>query len=115
MVTSDLNVPGALGVVFDFVRDVNTAIDRGECGAADADVVREAFESFDHVLGVLSLRRAEDERPPVPVDDIERLIAERKDARATRRFARADEIRVELEKQGIVLEDSPTGTRWKRK
>ncbi len=41
-----------------------------------------AFDHFDSVLGVLSLRRAEDERPPIPVEEIERLIAEREAARA---------------------------------
>jgi cysteinyl-tRNA synthetase len=63
----------------------------------------------------MSLRRAEDARPPVPVDEIERLITERREARRTRDFARADEIRRELESRGILLEDGATGTRWKRR
>jgi cysteinyl-tRNA synthetase len=111
----DLNVPGALGVMFDLVREMNAAMDAGEIGAPDAAAIRDTFEIFDRVLGVLALRRAEDARPPVPVDEIERLIEERRDARRNRQFARADEIRRQLDEQGIVLEDSAAGTRWKRK
>jgi cysteinyl-tRNA synthetase len=111
----DLNVPKALSVVFDLLREMNAAIDAGALGQADAEAVRTTFESFDNVLGVLALRRSEDEKPPVPVEEIERLIEERRTARASRQFARADEIRRDLDQRGIVLEDSPTGTRWKRK
>jgi cysteinyl-tRNA synthetase len=67
------------------------------------------------VLGVLSLRRAEDERPPVPVDEIDQLILARRAARAARNFAEADRIRRDLESRGILLEDTAAGTRWKRK
>jgi cysteinyl-tRNA synthetase len=51
----------------------------------------------------------------VAVEEIERLIQERKDARRGRDFARADEIRADLEAKGIILEDTAKGTHWKRK
>jgi cysteinyl-tRNA synthetase len=51
----------------------------------------------------------------VPVDEIERQIEARRAARRARNFAEADRIRAELEARGIVLEDTGTATRWKRK
>ncbi len=111
----DLNVPGALGVLFELVRFVNTAIDNDELGQGDAAAVLAAFDEFDTVLGVISLRRAEEAQPDVPVDEIEQLIADRKAARASRDFAAADAIRDDLDARGIILEDTPSGTTWKRK
>ncbi len=115
MIGNDLNVPGALGVIFDLVRELHAAMDRGEVGEPDAVLVQEAFYDVDKILGVMQLRRDEDARPPVPVEEIERLIAERRDARKARNFARADEIRKDLDSRGILLEDSQAGTRWKKK
>jgi cysteinyl-tRNA synthetase len=94
---------------------MHAAMDAGSVGAPDAALLVGAFEEFDRVLGVLSLRHAEDAAPPVPAEEIDQLIAERRDARRARNFARADQIRLDLEARGIILEDSATGTRWKRK
>jgi len=112
---SDLNTAAALAAIFDLVRDVNAAIDARQIAAPDAMAVRAAIDEFDQVLGVVSLRQAEDAQPPVPVEEIERMIEERKAARRRRDFAAADAIRTSLADRGILLEDNPGGTRWKRK
>jgi cysteinyl-tRNA synthetase len=112
---NDLNTAGALGAMFELVRAINSGIDAGTIGTGDVPAIRSAFEEFDRVLGVLSLRRAEDEQPPVPVDEIERLIADRHAARRRRDFSAADRIRDDLAARGVLLEDSSGGTRWKKK
>src|SRR5947208_10341210 len=85
-IQDDLNTAAALGTVFELVSAVNSAIDAGAIGADDVPIIRAAFDGFDRVLGILSLRRAEEQRPPVPVDEIERLIEDRHVARRRRDF-----------------------------
>ena len=111
----DLNSAGALGAVFDLVRALNAAIDAGQLGTGDVPGVKGAFDRFDRVLGVLALRRQEDREAALPVAEIDRLVTARQDARRRRDFAEGDRIRHELLARGIVLEDSASGTRWKRK
>ena len=115
MLLDDLNTPGALGGMFELVRDINTAIDAGTVGTGDVDTIRAAFDRFDQPLGVIGLRRSEEATPPVPVEEIEQLIKERKAARRNRDFAKADQIRSDLDTRGILLEDGPSGIRWKSK
>jgi cysteinyl-tRNA synthetase len=111
----DLNTAAALGVVFELVSALNSSIDAGEVGQDDVPAIKRVFETFDQVLGVVSLRRAEDQQPGLPIADIERLIEERQAARRRRDFAEADRIRQDLAGRGVLLEDSASGTRWKRK
>ena len=113
---SDLNTAAALAAIFDLITEGNTAIDAKRLGAADAALIRGAIDEFDRVLGVVSLRRAEDSVIPDELrQEMERLIEERKAAKQRRDFAAADKIRDDLAKRGILLEDHPGGTRWKKK
>jgi cysteinyl-tRNA synthetase len=113
---SDLNTAAALAAVFDLVSEGNSAIDAKRLGTADAALIRNAIEEFDRVLGVVSLRRAEDAAVPDDlVREIEQMVEERRAAKQRRDFAAADQIRNTLAARGILLEDSPTGTRWKKK
>jgi cysteinyl-tRNA synthetase len=112
---ADLNTAAALGAIFELVSDLNSAIDAGAIGTGDVAVAKAAFDRFDRVLGVVSLRQAEDAKPPVPVDEIQQAIEDRHAARRRRDFAAADRIRQELAARGVLLEDNAAGTRWKRK
>ena len=111
----DLNTAAALGAIFELVRALDSAIDGDELGAGDVPGIRKAFDEFDQVLGVFALRQAEDEQPPVAVEEIDRLIEDRHAARRRRDFAAADRIRDDLAARGVLLEDSSGSTRWKRK
>jgi cysteinyl-tRNA synthetase len=111
----DLNTAAGLAAIFDLIRALNISMDNKQVGQGDAPEIIAAFDHFDRVLGVLSLRRAEDATPPIPQAEIDAAIQARQEARRKRDFAEADRIRQDLLGRGIILEDGPQGTRWKRK
>ena len=136
----DLNTARALGAIFDMVRDVNAALDSGQVKQDDVSKVLRALEQFDEIFAVLkdddaakvratvewaqaegksdkiSAAAAEMAKAASLSDaEVEKLVAEHSQARQARNFARSDAIRLQLAENGIILENTKDGVRWKRK
>src|SRR5438309_281870 len=129
----DLNTAQALAAVFDMVREVNTAADHARIKSGDAAPLLQVLDDFDSIFAVMQDDDAEKSRRAVTWaqsegrsiehqrlltvaalsdQDVERLLAERAQAKRSRDFARADLLRQELTEKGILVEDSKEGTRW---
>jgi cysteinyl-tRNA synthetase len=104
----DLNISGALGVVFDFVREINRLKAEGKLSAAEKDEALKTILRFDTVLNFRFKKSSLDA-------EIEELIRQRVEARKSKNFALSDKIRDDLAARGIILEDTPQGVKWKRK
>src|SRR5580692_8020165 len=138
--SDDLNTAQALGAIFDMVRDVNAAADAGEVRKEDVPVLLKVLERFDEIFAVLKDDDAtkiratlewakkeglEDKISPETAElakaaslsdeEIENLVSEHSQARKSRDFARSDAIRAQLAENGVILENTKDGVRWKRK
>jgi cysteinyl-tRNA synthetase len=116
----DLNAAKALGLVHDRVRELNRVLDAGDTVTAAA--VRADLARVAAVFGILGqeparflgeLRAKRTARGKLDATQIAAAIAERNEARKRKDFRRADAIRDDLLAQGVLLEDTPSGTVWK--
>jgi len=105
----DFNTPQAIAALFDLARDINKAEETG----ADASEARRTMKELGSVLGLTF--KAADSGAGDAAPFIELLIATRNDLRKARQFGLADGLRNKLLEMGIILEDTATGTVWKKK
>ena len=103
----DLNISLALSSIFDFVKEINTLMMENKVGKNDAKKIINLMGDFDKVLGILE---GKEEKLS---SELKKLIAEREKARKEKDFAKADRIRENLKSEGIILEDTREGIRWK--
>jgi len=130
----DLNTAEALAAIFDMVREGNTAMDQGKFCEGNRAAFLDTLERADRVFAVLedndyeklqrfgllsaekaSVASGRKLAEALTGQEVETRIAEREDARRQGDFARADQIRDDLLKAGVIVEDTKMGTRWKRK
>ena len=105
----DLNISGALGELFIWVNYLFAELDNDKLDCCSAKGALSALRKIDSVLGVIDCANLE-------VDDIiHELIKDREKARSDKNWEKADEVRKQLDELGIVLDDTPEGTIWKRK
>jgi cysteinyl-tRNA synthetase len=105
----DLNVSVALGVLFDFAREVNALLDANVVSRSEADEIGTLMRHFDGVLGVIGEAEMEKTLPK----EAEELIKKREEARKAKDWARADALRLRLREMGVVVEDTSQGVRWR--
>ncbi|MBD2872200.1 cysteine--tRNA ligase [Paenibacillus arenilitoris] len=110
--SDDFNTPDAITALFDLVTEANQYMNRPDASAAGLRALLALLERMDAVLGLLPVPQAD---AGLLDADIEQLIVERTEARKSKNWARADEIRDLLTEKNIVLEDTPQGIRWRRK
>lgn len=103
----DLNLPAAAGHLFEFIKAFNTRLESGNATPEERAGAMAMLRHANRILDVV-------EFPEVVDAEVDRLIAERQAARDRRDFPRADEIRQQLLRMGIQLDDTKDGTRWKR-
>ena len=104
----DFNTADAISAIFEMVKFTNTNANT-ESSKAYVDALYAQLDKMAEICGLILEKKAE-----ILDEEIEKLIQERQDARKAKNFARADEIRNQLLEQGIVLEDTREGVKWKR-
>ncbi len=104
----DLSTPKAFSVLFTVAKKANTLIDSDSLGEEAAAAITDALVRIDSVLGVMDFGRGELE------PGLAELIAKREEARKKKDYAEADRLRKQLLAEGVIVEDTPGGPRWKR-
>ena len=102
-----MNTADAITAIFDLIKDINLNLDENNSKEMLNNTL-ELLKKLTRVLGIMENDREELSH------DIDKLIKERNDARKNKDFARADEIRDNLKEMGIEIEDTRSGTTWKR-
>ncbi|MCD8021202.1 MAG: cysteine--tRNA ligase, partial [Clostridiales bacterium] len=103
----DFNTADAIAAIFELVKLSNITADEGSM-----EYVQYLYDTIVKLCDILGI--ITDKKEELLDSDIEALIEERQAARKARNFARADEIRDSLAQQGIILEDTRAGVKWKR-
>lgn len=106
----DLNTADAITAIFDLVKNINIHVDEN----SSKPFVKKSLEILEELTRVLGIMEEEREVDRELEERVQALLEERQQARKEKNFARADEIRDALLAEGIIIEDTRAGTKWKK-
>ncbi|MCQ9210140.1 cysteine--tRNA ligase [Granulicatella seriolae] len=104
----DINAANGMTVLYQLIKELNLYLEREEVSKVVLEFVLQMAGQLFGIFGVL------EEKEELLDQEIQDLIDQRLAARAEKNFQRSDDIRDHLKEQGIILEDTPQGTRWRR-
>lgn len=105
----DFNVQNGISVVYEMAKQLNVYSEKEK---VYTDTINNLINTYKKVVEIFGISFSEEKE--LLDDTIEQLIQERNEARKNKNFKRSDEIRDLLKEQGIILEDTAQGTRWKK-
>jgi cysteinyl-tRNA synthetase len=109
----DLNTPSAWASIWILVKEINKLMDQNNLTTQEANQILDFLQKVNLVFKVFNFEiENKDNKDKIKKEEIEDLIKKRKIARENKNWEEADLIRLNLEKKGVILSDSPTGTTW---
>jgi len=109
----DFNSASAVSILFELIRDVNIKISSGDVSLEYLELARELYDEFCGLFGFLPEKKESASENELTEEYILAQIEARTAAKANRDFKTADEIRDSLKSQGVILEDTPSGVKWR--
>lgn len=124
LMDDDMNTAGAVGLIFEKVKEMNRIMD-DQAIKHDGTVLKRIADDRSNLLtvaGVLGILQTEPDEflssmagtSDIDPEEVEKLVMERAAARASKDWARADMARKTLQEMGVIIEDTPQGTKWRR-
>jgi len=106
----DFNTPKAFAVMFDFIKNANTLLDQNLLSKSEASDIYKFFQTINTIFGFINFKKVTAAIPAT----IKKLAKERENYRKEKNWQKSDELRLQIEKQGYTVEDTPAGPVVKR-
>lgn len=102
---NDFNTPKAFAVMFEFIKKANELLDKDLISKKEANEIYKFFEEINDIFGIIDFKKVSKTIPA----GIKKLVRERELARKNQNWQKSDELRLEIEKKGFLVEDTKDG------
>ncbi len=107
----DFNTPKAFAVIFEFIKEINVLLAENALSKKDADQIYKFFEEINKIFNVIDFKKVKKSNIPT---EVKKLLKLRENYRKEKNWQKADELRLEIEKYGFLIDDTASGTMIKK-